>query len=711
MNRAAACGVCEIHAESVFRVEGMDCSEEVTILERRLKPMAGLEAVSADLVGQRLHVKYDAARLSAAVIVDAVADTGMRAWLESDEPAPSAAATLTRRRLVAVSGAALVVGFALDYAGVAEAFRIPVFLLAAATAGVLPVRRAVVALRSRSLDINVLMAISVTGAIALRDWAEAATVMFLFAIAQWLEARSMDRARQAIRALLDLSPGEATIREGGRAFRRRVDDVTIGDLMLVRPGEKIPLDGRIEGGHSDVDQAPITGESLPIDKVAGDEVFAGTINGRGALDVRVTRLRHDTTLARITHLVERAQAQRAPAQAFVDRFAHAYTPAVIVLAAAVALVPPVVLGQPFAGWVYRALVLLVIACPCALVISTPVSIVSALAAAARHGVLIKGGIHLERAGAVRCIAFDKTGTLTSGRPEVVSVRPLDGCGAADVLGVAAALDRRSGHPIGAAIVHHAAEAGMPALEVTHVHAVTGRGAEGVLAGDRVLVGNPRLFEDRALLTGELAALVDEETAAGRSVVLVARGGRPLGVISVADRPRPTAREAVRLLRRHGVVHVALLTGDSAATAAAIGRELGIEDVQSELMPEDKVAAVEDLRRRYGTVLMVGDGVNDAPALAVADVGVAMGAVGTDAALETADIALMSDELLKIPYALRLSRATLLNIRCNIAFSLVLKVTFLALAMIGAATLWMAVLADTGASLIVIANGLRLLRTR
>ncbi len=713
MSRTAevVCTVCQVHAESWFRVEGMDCSEEVAILERRLKPIAGLEAVSADLMGQRLHVKYDAARLSTSVIVDAVADTGMRAWLEHEEPAPSAEATRSRQRLVAASGAALVAGMALQHLDAPAPLAIAAFLASVITAGIFPVRRAVVALRAHHFDINVLMVVAVLGAMALGDWAEAGTVVFLFAIAQWLEARTMDRARHAIRALMDLSPVEATVRDEGHEHRKKVDDVAIGEVMLVRPGEKVPLDGIIEAGETDVNQAPITGESLPIDKAPGDEVFAGTINGRGAIDVRVTRLRRDTTLARIIHLVERAQAQRAPAQALVDRFARYYTPAVIVLAAAIAAVPPLAFAQPFAEWIYRALVLLVIACPCALVISTPVSIVSALAAAARHGVLIKGGIHLERTGAVRCLAFDKTGTLTHGRPEVTAVHPFDGATEADVLTVAAALESRSAHPIAHAIVQRARDARLDPVRVDRMAALPGRGAEGVVAGAPAFVGNARLLEERGVMAPALRAVEAEEASRGRSLVFVVRGGRVLGAIAIADRPRPTAAATVELLRQHGVAHIVMLTGDGAATAQAIARELGIDDVRADLLPEDKVTAVEALRRRYGTVVMVGDGVNDAPALAAADVGVAMGAVGADAALETADIALMSDELQKIPYAVRLSRATVRNIRANVAISIVLKAAFLAMAVTGTASLWMAVLADTGASLIVVANGLRLLRTK
>ena len=438
-------------------------------------------------------------------------------------------------------------------------------------------------------------------------------------------------------------------------------------------------------------------------------MFAGTINGRGALDVRVTRLWRDTTLARIIHLVERAQAQRAPAQTLVERFARVYTPAVIALAAALAVVPPLGFGLEWHTWLYRSLVLLVVSCPCALVISTPISIVAALAGAARKGVLIKGGAHLENTSRVRCVAFDKTGTLTRGAPEVVEVVAVDGALESSVVGLAASVEHRSAHPIAHAIREHAASARIAAAPADAVTDLSGRGAEGRVAGAHVTLGNHRLFEERLLCSPAVHERLEAITAAGRTAVLVARDDRAIGIIAVADRPREAGRDAVDLLRRHGVEKVVMLTGDSHATAAAIGAQLGVDEVRAELLPEDKVEAVHELRRRFGSVAMVGDGVNDAPALATADVGIAMGAAGSNAALETADVALMADELLKIPYTFRLSRATVRNIKANLAISIVMKAAFVVAAIAGVATLWMAVLADTGASLIVVANALRLLR--
>jgi Zn2+/Cd2+-exporting ATPase len=702
------CRVCELHAESIFKIEGMDCHEEVAILEGSLERLAGVEALDADLMGQRLRVKYDAAKLTTAGIAEAVARTGMRAWLEHEEPQPTASGT-QRLRFVIGSGVLLAFGLAQH---LVEASIIPVWLPFAASIalGVVPLaRRAVTSVRAAVLDINVLMLVAIAGAIALGEWGEAASVVFLFAVAQWLESRAMDRARGAIRALMELAPAEAVVRRRNVQTKIPVDDVLVGDIVLVRPGEKIPLDGRVSAGRSHVNQAPVTGESLPLEKEPGAEVFAGTINGRGALEIEVTRLRRDSTLARIIYLVERAQAQRAPTQTFVDKFARVYTPAVLTGALAVAFVPPMFFAGAWPDWIYRALVLLVISCPCALVISTPVSIVSALAAAARKGVLIKGGARLESLAAVKCIAFDKTGTLTKGQLRVENVIPLNGVPSSEILRLAASLEAHSEHPIGRAILRRAEEAGITILPPERFQALPGRGAEGLVGGVNVVIGSHRLFEERRMCSAATEHALDTFANDGVSTVIVGANGRTLGVIGVADEIREAARGTIDMLRTQGIEHIAALTGDHQPAAQALARSLGVDTCRAELLPEDKVTAVQELRSRYGALAMVGDGVNDAPALESADVGIAMGAAGTDAALETADVALMSDELAKIPYAIRLSRATSRNIRMNIAFSILLKSAFLAMAITGTATLWMAVVADTGASLIVIANALRLLR--
>jgi Cd2+/Zn2+-exporting ATPase len=707
---AAACSVCQLHAESTFRVEGLDCREELSLIERRFRNLPGLEGFTADLMGQRLHVRYDASKLTTSTIAAAVADAGMRAWLEHEEPVlASEGGWQLHRLLLVISGLGLAGGLAAAWLAPGGPTTSAFFAVSVIAGVPLNARKAWHAVRLRALDINVLMLVAVAGAIALGEWSEASAVVFLFAVAQALEARTLERARSAVRALMDLTPPEALVRDAAGERRVPVDLVEPGAVIVIRPGEKIPLDGEIVAGASEVNQAPVTGESLPVDKAPGDEVFAGTINGHGALEIAVTRVRRDTTLARIIHLVERAQAQRAPAQTFVDRFARVYTPAVIGLALALAIVPPLAFAAEWSTWIYRALVLLVVSCPCALVISTPVSIVAALAGAARKGVLIKGGAHLERAGRVRCVAFDKTGTLTRGSPEVVDVYPLNGVPGHLVVALAASVEQRSGHPIAQAILQYADASNIRVPPGTNVSSLAGRGAEGQVEGAAILLGNHRLFEERRLCSPAIHTRLDEMGAQGRTPVLVARDGEAVGIIAVADRPRDGGRDTLDLLRRQGIESVVMLTGDSQGTARVLAGQLGLDDFRAELMPEDKVALIEDLRRRFGPVAMVGDGVNDAPALAAADVGIVMGAAGSDAALETADVALMSDELLKIPYALRLSRATVWNIKANLAISLIMKAAFVVAAVAGVATLWMAILADTGASVIVIANALRLLR--
>ena len=586
----------------------------------------------------------------------------------------------------------------------------PAFAAAIVAGSVFPARRAVASLRKGAFDINALMVIAVIGAMFIGQWEEAATVVLLFAVAQWLESQSLDRARAAIRKLMDLSPAEVTVRDGGFDRRVAVDAVRPPAQILVRPGEKIALDGVVEEGRSDVNQAPITGESLPVDKAPGDEVYAGTINGHGALTIAVTRRRQDTTLARIINLVETAQAQRAPVQLFIDRFAAWYTPAVIALAVAVAAVPPL-LGGNGDVWLYRALVLLVVACPCALVISTPVSIVSALAGAARHGVLIKGGVHLERLASIRAIAFDKTGTLTHGDIRVARVEPLAGAAEDEVLALAAAVERRSEHPIARAVVAAADARRLSIAGAGDVRALPGLGVVGTVGGREVACGHAGFFAGRGALSPEAGDRAAAMIAAGLSPVLVSAGDRVIGIIGVADRERDVAPAVVSGLRGEGVGRVAMLTGDHEAAARAIGRRLGVDDVRAGLLPADKLSAVQSIRAQSGAIAMVGDGVNDAPALAASDVGIVMGAMGSDAAIETADVALMTDDLRKIPYVLRLSRATMANVRANVTIAIALKGAFVVMAMAGVATLWMAVLADTGASVIVVANALRLRRFR
>jgi Cd2+/Zn2+-exporting ATPase len=511
--------------------------------------------------------------------------------------------------------------------------------------------------------------------------------------------------------LLSLTPPTAHVRrpDGGTA-EVPAEGVAVGTVFVVRPGERLPLDGRVVRGASDVDQAPITGESAPVPKRPGDEVFAGTINGDGGLDVESTKPAADTTLARITRMVGEAQSRRAPSEQWVERFARVYTPAVMGLALAVLLVPPLAFGGGWADWLYRALVLLVIACPCALVISTPVTIVAALAAAARHGVLIKGGVYVEAPARLRAVAFDKTGTLTTGRPAVVELVPLNGHDERELLERAAALEAGSTHPIAQAVVARAAERGMHPTPVADFQAIQGKGASGRIDGKAYWLGSHRYLEERGQETPDVHDRLVAMTAAGRTVVAVGNEQHVCGLIALADAVRPEARPTVDALRAAGVRHVIMLTGDNTGTAQAVAGETGVDEVLAELLPEDKVLAVASLTARYGAVAMVGDGVNDAPAMSRATIGVAMGVAGTDAAVEAADIALMSDDLAKLPWLVGHSRRALKVIRQNIVISLAVKALFVALTFAGHASLWAAIAADMGASLLVVFNGLRLLRT-
>jgi Cd2+/Zn2+-exporting ATPase len=614
---------------------------------------------------------------------------------------------------MAGAGAAIATAVALDWLG-----QSPWALASSALAIGLsvgePARAARRSIEHRVMDIHVLMLIAVAGALILGEWLEAAAVVWLFGVSGWLEAQTMARARRAIRDLMTLAPTEALARRGGDVVTVPVTELVIGDLVLVRPGERVPVDGHVRSGESALNQAPVTGESFPVEKAVGDTVFAGSINGNGALDVEVTRLAEDSTIARIIHQVERAQARRAPTQTLVDRFARVYTPAVVGLAVLLAVVPPVIgtvealawSGGDWGVWAYRALVLLVVACPCALVISTPVTVVAALTVAARAGVLIKGGAHLERLGSVRCVAFDKTGTLTDGRVSVTDVFGVNGASAHDVLAVAASLEARSEHPIGRAIVGRARDAGLDVIAGERFRALPGLGAEALVAASVAVIGSHRFFESQQLCTEAVHARMAEIEAGGSTPVFVGQAGAALGVIGLADRLRDGSGDVVRALRAAGVEHVVLLTGDTRRSAEGIRIASGVDEVYADLMPADKVTLVEMLRREHGVVAMVGDGVNDAPALASSDVGIAMGSAGTDVAIETADVALMGDDLTQLPFALRLGRTTVRTIRVNVGIALGLKLAFVALASVGMATLWMAILADTGASLLVVANGLR-----
>jgi Zn2+/Cd2+-exporting ATPase len=718
----------------------MDCSSCADTVRRALVSLDGVQEVRADVVTERVTVRYEGRALSRDDLETVVRRLGYRVG-EAPQVGPGTMAAPVssgagpdplpigwwtrhgRLALVAASGALWAAALASEHVFRFEALAAALAIGAIATGGRYIVPRGLVALRNRSLDMNFLMSIAVVGALLIGEYAEAATAMFLFAVAQLLESWSMDRARSAIRGLMDLSPAFAVVVRGGQEVRVPVEDVRVGELVVVRPGEKIAVDGGIATGRSAVNQAPITGESVPVDVEPGDEVFAGTLNGQGVLEVRVTKAATDTTLARIIHSVEEAQASRAPSQTFVDRFARVYTPAVVAAAGAVIVFPPLLLAGAWDEWFYRGLVLLVVACPCALVISTPVTIVSALTGAARRGILIKGGLHLETAGRARVIAMDKTGTLTEGQPEVVAVITLDGADSTDVLRLAAGAEARSEHPLARAILRRAEAEGLAIPAATETTAIVGRGIRARVDGRIVHVGSERLFAELGMDGARAREALEPHERLGRTLILVGAtrpgtgdtaGARLLGAIAIADRIRDRAPEALRALHAVGIRRVVMLTGDDPVTAAAVaaalgGPGIGVDEVHARLLPDGKVAAVRALRDAHGRVLFVGDGINDAPALAAADVGVAMGSAGTDVALETADIALMTDDLGRLPAMIRLARKAEGIVRANIAFALLTKAAFVILAILGLATLWMAVFADMGASLLVVMNGMRALR--
>ncbi len=733
----------------VCTVEGMCCAAESVPIERAIQALPGARQVVADPTLARLSVTYDPHALAPAQIIQQIERLGFRVAATADQRLAadqgegttgdhqqaatpdgwwSAIAGRPRDLLTALCGLLIGAAWAAELLGGPAILPVVLYVLATLTGGVFVARSGWATLRTtRIFDINALMTIAAGGALVIGEHAEGAVVVFLFALGNALEGYTMERARRSIRALMRLAPVTARVLHDGVEHERPVGTVEVGDTIVVRPGDRIPLDGVVVAGSSAADQSPITGESMPVAKEAGSEVFAGSINGEGALEVQVTRPSQDSTLARIIHLVEQAQTHKSRSQRFIDVFATYYTPTVLILAALVAVLPPLVASGVWAEWVYRALVLLVIACPCALVISTPVSIISAISAAARSGVLFKGGAALEAAGGLKAIAFDKTGTLTTGRPVVTDVVEIENAklkiendsrddqfsilnSQFSILELAAAVERRSAHPLARAIVAAAEERGLAIPVARDFQSLGGRGATATVAGRLAAVGNRAMFASAPLPLQAEARLVELEQA-GRTAMLVGYDGVLRGIIAVADGDRAESRAAVSALRRLGIAHIAMLTGDNGRVAAQIAGRIGVDEVRAELLPHEKLAAIDELLAQHGSVGMVGDGVNDAPALARSTVGIGMGAAGSDVALETADVTLMADNLHKLPFAIGLSRSARRVIIQNICFAVAVKVLFLIATLLGVATLWMAVFADTGATVIVIANGMRLLRYR
>lgn len=739
-------------SEHTFVVRGMDCAGCARTIESGVASLPGVQSCEMSFATERLRVRGD---VSPTVVMQRVRDLGYEvvdsddaaATVTGDAPQSADVATGFLRFMwersdtrLALLGVPLVIpGIVLHEVLGWEATWIDVLALLALALTIIPVARSAWRglIFSRELNINALMTVAAVGAVVIGAYVEAGLVMVLFALGEALEGYTSTRARHAIKSLMEVVPQTAlrlgtSCCQSGCEERVAVADLRVGDVIIVRPSERIPMDGEVRAGSSLVNQAPITGESRLIEKEPGAPVFAGSINGESSLEVTVTRLAADTTIARMIRLVEEAQERRAPVQRFIDRFAKYYTPAVVILALLVAAAPPLFFGQPFwnpapetFGWLYRGLALLVVACPCALVISTPVSLVSAMSAAARGGVLIKGGAYLEALSKVQAVAFDKTGTLTDGRPTVVTVRAascpapsaaVGHCDACDeVLALAAAVERRSEHPLAYAITTAAAQRGLDAhvSAAEGVTALVGRGVTGSVGGRSVLVGSHRHFDDAITHDLQHCVAATEDAAAGRTPVMVSVANHYIGTLTLADTLRTSSRDAIQQVKALGLRAVVMLTGDQRATAERIGAEIGVTDVRAGLLPEQKLAAVESLRREYGAIAMVGDGINDTPALATATVGIAIGGAygGANQAMETADITLMSNDLRQLPFAISLSRAAMRTVRVNIALSIGIKLVFLVLVLFGMGTMWMAMLADVGTSLLVTLNGMRLLGYR
>ncbi len=695
---------------SRFRIEAMDCPTEQTLIQNKLGKLAGVQQLEFNLINRVLGVTHDLP--NTAPIIETIKAIGMHAEPIEEGAADDSRPLPAKKHWwpLALSGVGALAAEVIHFTNAAPNWVVAIIALISILSGGLGTyKKGWIALKNLNLNINALMSIAVTGAVLIGQWPEAAMVMFLFTVAELIEAKSLDRARNAISGLMQMTPEKVTVQlADGSWVEQEAKSIELGALVRVRPGERIGLDGEVMAGNSTIDQAPITGESLPVEKTVGDKVFAGTINQSGSLEYKVTAAANNSTLARIIHAVEQAQGARAPTQRFVDAFSKIYTPVVFVFALGVALIAPLFMGAAWFDWIYRALVLLVVACPCALVISTPVTIVSGLAAAARKGILIKGGVYLEGGYKLDYLALDKTGTITHGKPVQTDYLPLDPTAEATAQVLAASLAGRSDHPVSLAVANAAVDRQMALRTVDNFAALTGRGVRGEIDGQVYHLGNHRLVEELGLCSPALEEKLFALEQQGKTVVLLLDNSGPLALFAVADTVKESSREAIQQLHALGVKTL-MLTGDNPHTAQAIAAQVGIDQAQGDLLPTDKLKAIEALYAQGHRVGMVGDGINDAPALARAEIGFAMAAAGTDTAIETADVALMDDDLRKIPAFIRLSRQTSTVLTQNIALALIIKAIFLGVTFFGLATMWMAVFADMGVALLVVFNGLRLLR--
>ncbi|WP_412915862.1 heavy metal translocating P-type ATPase [Brevibacillus sp. 179-C 1.1 NHS] len=696
------------HTQS-FMIEGMDCGSCAITLEKHMKANPAVKEVNVNFSTGKMQIVQQG--LSNEEIMNEVSKAGYTANLISKRAIKKQATSdRTSTSLTVISGVLLALGFIGSFTSVSPLLVTILYALSILIGGYRPARSAYYAIKSRSLDMNVLMSAAAIGAAIIGEWFEGATVVWLFALGNMLQTKSIEKTRDSIRNLMDLAPSEAWVKKGETLVQKPVEEVNVGDVIVIKPGEKIPLDGEIIKGISSVNQAPITGESIPVDKVAGDSVYAGSVNENGSLEVKVTKLVEDTTIARIIHLVEEAQEKKAPTQAFVDKFAAIYTPIVLVVALIVIVFPPLLGFGTWTEWLYKGLALLVVACPCALVISTPVAIVSAIGNAARNGVLIKGGTFLEKAGAINAIGFDKTGTLTEGKPKVSQVILLQG-DETELLSMARTIEEHSKHPIALAILQYTSEKGIVSKAAEDFRAIVGKGATATIQGEKYYAGKPTLFEEMGISLKDLHVQIQALQNEGNTLVVVGTSTQIFGLIAVADTIRDITVSALRKLQASGIKEIVMLTGDNSGTAKKVAEQTGVSRYFAELLPEAKVEAVKQLQREGKIVAMVGDGINDAPALATADLGIAMGGAGTDTAMETADIVLMADNLEKLPHTIKLSRAALRIIKQNIWFSIIIKAVALVLIVPGWLTLWLAVLSDTGAALLVILNSMRLLKMK
>lgn len=695
-----------------LNVGGMRCDQCALRLERGLTALPGVVRASVNPAAGRLGVAYVADTVTTAQIERRITDMGYR--VPKDEQSQTFWDRHGLAVMTALAGLFLVLGFIASLVGAPQNLEVALFALSYFFGGVFAARQGLRALLSLSLDVDFLMVAAAIGAAIIGHWEEGAILLFLFSLGTTLEHYALDRTRNAIRALMDLSPRQATVVHTVDGVRREeivpVEELAVGDTILVRPGEKIAADGQVVVGQSAVDQAAITGESIPVDKGVGDGVFAGTLNGAGALEVSVVKRAQDTTLAKIVQMVEEARSEKSPTQRFIESFEEKYAWGIVIFTALLATIPPL-LGEDFSTSFYRAMTLLVVASPCALVISTPASILSAIANGARAGILFKGGAHLENTAGVKVVAFDKTGTLTHGKPRVTDVLPLAGESADELLALAAAVEKLSEHPIATAVVTAAEERGLAIPIARDGQSTVGQGIHGVLDGQTVWIGKPSLAASQGVAVDEAAlAQVAELESQGKTAMLVGTA-RPLGMIAVADTIRPTSPQAVAALKKLGVQRVVMLTGDNARAGQTIGHQAGVDEVYADLLPADKVRRVKELEQQYGSVAVVGDGVNDAPALAAASVGIAMGAAGSDVALETADVVLMADDLMKIPYAIALGRQATRVVKQNLTFALSVIVVLIVTTLIGVVGLPLGVIGHEGSTVLVVLNGLRLLSFR